>query len=121
MCSVWIGWGRLQKRLAFTPKRKSKKLADTETSVRSSGARLSQKTNDADENHRPHRYPIGAPRAQLGILVSTHPDVMAAFASNDAFHKAEASGRHIRTKIVTLKDLLDVGQPVQPAHLAESK
>ena len=56
-----------------------------------------------------------------GILVSTHPDVMAAFAANDAFQKAEASGRHIRTKIVTLKDLLDVGQPVQPAHLAESK
>jgi hypothetical protein len=56
-----------------------------------------------------------------GILVSTHPDVMAAFAANDAFQKAEASGRHIRTKIVTLKDLLDVGQPVQPAHLAECK
>ena len=56
-----------------------------------------------------------------GILVSTHPDVMAAFAANDAFQKAEASGRHIRTKIVTLKDRLDVGQPVQPAHLAESK
>ena len=36
---------------------------------------------------------------------------MAAFAANDAFQKAEASGRHIRTKIVTLKDLLDVGQP----------
>ena len=32
-----------------------------------------------------------------GILVSTHPDVMAAFAANDAFQKAEASGRHIRT------------------------
>src|SRR5258705_13574068 len=32
--------------------------------------------------------------------------------------KAEASGRHFRTKIVTLKDRLDV---VQPAHLAESK
>jgi hypothetical protein len=47
--------------------------------------------------------------------------VMAAFAANDAFQKAEASGRHIRTKIVTLKDRLDVGQPVQPAHLAESK
>jgi hypothetical protein len=27
----------------------------------------------------------------LGILVSTHPDVMAAFAANDAFQKAEAS------------------------------
>jgi hypothetical protein len=26
---------------------------------------------------------------------------MAAFAANDAFQKAEASGRHIRTKIVT--------------------
>jgi hypothetical protein len=38
----------------------------------------------------------------LGILISTHPDVMAAFAANDAFQKAEASDRHIRTKIVTL-------------------
>ena len=37
-------------------------------------------------------------------------------AANDALQKAEASGRHIRTKIVTLKDRLDVGQPVQPAH-----
>jgi hypothetical protein len=42
-------------------------------------------------------------------------------AANDAFQKTDASGRHIRTKIVTLKDRLDVGQPVQPAHLAESK
>jgi hypothetical protein len=47
--------------------------------------------------------------------------MMAAFAANDAFQKAEASGRHIRTKIVTLKDRLDVGQPVQSEHLAESK
>jgi hypothetical protein len=35
--------------------------------------------------------------------------------------RAEASGRHIRTKIVTLKDQLEVGQAVRPAHLAESK
>ena len=63
---------------------------------------------------------LEVPGVSLGILVSTHPDVMAAFAANDAFQKAEASGRHIRTKIVTLKDRLDVGQPVQPAHLAES-
>jgi hypothetical protein len=61
------------------------------------------------------------PGVSLGILVSIHPDVMAAFAANDAFQKAQASGRHIRTKIVTLKGRLDVGQPVQPAHLAESK
>ena len=61
------------------------------------------------------------PGETLGILVSTHPNVMAAFAANDAFQQAEASGRHIRTKIVTLKGRLDVGQPVQPAHLAESK
>ena len=58
---------------------------------------------------------LEVPGVSLGILVSTHPDVM------DAFQKAEASGRHIRTKIVTLKDRLDVGQPVQPAHLADSK
>ena len=45
---------------------------------------------------------------------------MAAFAANDAFQKTEASGRHIRTKIVTLKDRLDVGQAVEPAHLAEA-
>jgi hypothetical protein len=47
--------------------------------------------------------------------------VTEAFAANDAFQKAEASGRHIRTKIATLKDRLDVGQAVEPAHLAESK
>jgi hypothetical protein len=45
----------------------------------------------------------------------------AVFAANDVFQKTAASGRHIRTKIVTLKDRLDVGQPVQPAHLAENK
>jgi hypothetical protein len=50
------------------------------------------------------------PGETLGILVSTHPNVMAAFAANDAFQQAEASGRHIRTKIVTLKGRLDVGQ-----------
>jgi hypothetical protein len=61
------------------------------------------------------------PGETLGILVSTHPDVMAAFAANDASQKAEAAGRHIRTKIVTLKEQLAVGQPVEPAHLAESK
>ena len=61
---------------------------------------------------------LEVPGVSLGILVSTHLDIMAAFAANDAFQKAEASGRHIRTKIVTLKDRLDV---VQPAHLAESK
>jgi hypothetical protein len=43
---------------------------------------------------------------------------MDAFAANDAFKKAEASGRHFRTKIAMLKDRLEV---VQPAHLAESK
>ena len=64
---------------------------------------------------------LEVPGVSLGILVSFYPDVMAAFAANDAFQKAEASGRHIRTKIVTLKVLLDVGQPVQPAHLVESK
>jgi hypothetical protein len=54
-------------------------------------------------------------------LVSTHPDVMAAFVANDAFQKAESGGRHILTKIVTLKDPLDPGQLVRPIHLAESK
>jgi hypothetical protein len=49
---------------------------------------------------------LEVPGVSLGILVSTHPDVMAAFAANDAFQKAEASGRHIRTKIVTLKVIL---------------
>jgi hypothetical protein len=61
------------------------------------------------------------PGETLGILVSTHPDVLAAFVANDAFQKAESGGRHIRTKIVTLKDPLDPGQPVHPTHLAESK
>jgi len=46
---------------------------------------------------------------------------MAAFAANDAFQQAEASGRHIWTKIVTLKCRLDVGHAVQPVHLAESR
>jgi hypothetical protein len=35
---------------------------------------------------------LEVPGVSLGILVSTHPDVMAAFAANDAFQKAEASG-----------------------------
>jgi hypothetical protein len=61
------------------------------------------------------------PGETLGILVSTHPDVMAAFVANDAFQKTEAAGGHIRTKIVTLKDQLDVGQAVHLADLAESK
>jgi hypothetical protein len=47
--------------------------------------------------------------------------VKEAFAAKDAFQKAAASGGHIRIKIVTLKDHLALGQPVQPAHLAESK
>jgi hypothetical protein len=45
--------------------------------------------------------------------VSTHPDMMAAFAANDVFQKTAASGGHIRTKIVTLKDQLDAGQAVR--------
>ena len=61
------------------------------------------------------------PGKTLGILVSTHPDMVAAFAGNDAFQKAEGGGRHIRTKILTLKDPLDPGQPVRPTHLAESQ
>ena len=61
------------------------------------------------------------PGETLGILVSTHPDVMAAFVANDAFQKTEAPSGHIRTKIVALKDQLDVGQAVRLAHLAESK
>ena len=67
LCSVWIGRGRLKKRLAFTPKRKSKNWRNGNfgSIVRSSP---SQKTNDADENHCPHRYPIGGPRGQSGDL-----------------------------------------------------
>ena len=61
------------------------------------------------------------PGGSLGILVSTHPDMMAAFAANDVFQKTAASGGHIRTKIVTLKGQLDAGQTVRPSHLAESK
>ncbi|HWX77906.1 MAG TPA: hypothetical protein VNY32_10525 [Candidatus Acidoferrales bacterium] len=41
------------------------------------------------------------PGAAWGILVSTHPDMMAAFAANDVFQKTLASGGHIRTKIVS--------------------
>jgi hypothetical protein len=61
------------------------------------------------------------PGVNLGILVSTHPDMMAAFAANDVFQKTAASGRRIRTKIVALKDRIVPGQHVRPAHLAESK
>jgi hypothetical protein len=61
------------------------------------------------------------PGVSLGILVSAHGTVKEAFAANEAFQKTEPAGRHIRTKIVTLKDWLDVGQAVQPTHLAESK
>jgi hypothetical protein len=61
------------------------------------------------------------PGLSLGILVSAHDTVTEAFAANDAFQKAEASGRHIRTKIATLKDRLDVGQAVEPAHLGRKQ
>jgi len=61
-----------------------------------------------------------SPYSTLGILVSTHPDMMAAFAANDVFQKTAASGGHIRTKIVTLKDQLDADQAVRPSHLTES-
>jgi hypothetical protein len=36
--------------------------------------------------------------------------MIAAFAANDAFQKTAASGGHIRTKIVTLKDQLRATQ-----------
>ena len=61
------------------------------------------------------------PGVSLGILVSAHETMAAAFAANEAFQKAEAAGCHIRTKIVTLGAELAAGEPVQPAHLAESK
>jgi hypothetical protein len=38
------------------------------------------------------------PGVSLGILVSMHDTVLEAFAANDAFQQAEATGRHIRTK-----------------------
>jgi hypothetical protein len=56
---------------------------------------------------------LEVPGVSLGILVSTHPDVMAAFAANDAFQKAEASGRHIRTKIVAKRSARR--RPARPA------
>jgi hypothetical protein len=45
----------------------------------------------------------------------------AAFAANEALQKAEAAGRHIRTKIVTLGAELAAGEPVPPAHLAQRR
>jgi hypothetical protein len=54
------------------------------------------------------------PGVSLGIPFLRHGTVKEAFAAKDAFQKAGASGGHIRTKIVTLKDQLAVGQPVQP-------
>ena len=62
-----------------------------------------------------------APRVSLGNPRFHKSRRAGRFRCQRRFQKAEASGRHIRTKIVTLKDRLDVGQPVQPAHLAESK
>jgi hypothetical protein len=56
------------------------------------------------------------PGVSLGILVSTHATMTEAFAANEAFQKRAGDGH--RTKIVTLKDQIDVGQAVQPAHLA---
>jgi hypothetical protein len=41
--------------------------------------------------------------------------MMAAFAANDAFQKVEASGRHIRTKIITLKGRLDGSTSASPS------
>jgi hypothetical protein len=61
------------------------------------------------------------PGVSLGIPFLRHGTVKEAFAAKDAFQKAAASGGHIRTNIFTLKDHLALGQPVQPAHLAESK
>ena len=61
------------------------------------------------------------PGVSLGILVSAPRHREGGPRCQGAFQKAAASGGHIRTKIVTLKDQLAVGQPVQPAHLAESK
>lgn len=51
---------------------------------------------------------LEVPGVSLRILVSAHDTVMEAFAVNDAFQKAAAAGRHIRTKIVTLKGQLEV-------------
>ena len=45
-----------------------------------------------------------------------HDTVLEAFAANDAFQQAEATGRQHPNQIVTLKDRPDVGQPVQPAQ-----
>jgi hypothetical protein len=61
------------------------------------------------------------PGVSLGMPFLRHGTVKEAFAAKGCFQKAAASGGHIRTKIVTLKDQLAVGQLVQPAHLAESK
>jgi hypothetical protein len=45
------------------------------------------------------------PGISLGIFVSTHPERDWPLSrGNDAFQKTAASSRHIRTKIVTLKD-----------------
>jgi hypothetical protein len=61
------------------------------------------------------------PESAWGSSFLRHGTVKEAFAAKDAFQKAAASGGHSRIKIVTLKDQLALGQPVQPAHLAESK
>ena len=59
---------------------------------------------------------IGDPGVSLGSAWGSRvhsPDMMAAFAANDAFQMTAASDGHIRTKMVTLKDPLDAGEAVR--------
>jgi hypothetical protein len=55
---------------------------------------------------------------RLGTVVSTYVTMAAAFKGNDTFQASSGQKEHIRTKIVTLKERLDAGEDVLPAHLA---
>jgi hypothetical protein len=50
------------------------------------------------------------PEETLGSVISIHATMLDAFRGNDEFQRASGSSRHIRTKIVTLKETL------LPAH-----
>jgi hypothetical protein len=87
--------GEIEEAAGVYAETKIEETGGTETSVRSSGARSARKRMTRMKAIALIDTRLDVPGVSLGILVSTHPDVMAAFAANDAFQKAEASGRHI--------------------------
>lgn len=56
----------------------------------------------------------------IGTLHSIHATTDAAFAANEVFQRENGGGKHIITKIVTLKRPIQPGELVQPGDLAGS-